>query len=158
MAYWGKLGISVAGAAGLIAAGVWGWRWVRRRRQKSPAEIERLRRLNVNACGRIVPGRIADLLECLPDGSPGPILLYKYEVAGVNYEAAQDLSTLPEVAAAAPFLAGQNASIKYDPKQPTNSILACEVWCGIPDLPAPARPETPTGDQPEPPPPKPHSP
>ena len=24
--------------------------------------------------------------------------------------------------------------IKFDPKQPTNSILACEGWCGVPDL------------------------
>ena len=44
------------------------------------------------------------------------------------------MSPLPEIAAAAPFLPGQTTSVKYDPKQPTNSILACEAWCGIPDL------------------------
>ena len=70
----------------------------------------------------------------MADGPAGPILLYDYEVAGVTYEAAQDLSALPEIAAAAPFLPGQTTSVKYDPKQPTNSILACETWCGIPDL------------------------
>jgi hypothetical protein len=107
---------------------------VRRWRRNSPDEIERLRRLEVNACGRIGVGRIVELAEPLADGPAGPILLYDYEVAGVTYEAAQDLSALPEIAAAAPFLPGQTTSVKYDPKQPTNSILACETWCGVPDL------------------------
>lgn len=107
---------------------------MRRWRRKSPDEIERLRRLGVNECGRIGFGRIVELADPLTDGPAGPILLYDYEVAGVTYEAAQDLSALPEIAAAAPFLPGQTTSVKYDPKQPTNSILACEVWSGIPDL------------------------
>ena len=107
---------------------------MRRWRRKSPDEIERLRRLGVNACGRIIPGRIVELAAPVADGPTGPILLYEYEVAGVTYEAAQDLSALPQIAAAAPFLPGQITSVKYDPKQPTNSILACEAWCGIPDL------------------------
>jgi hypothetical protein len=107
---------------------------MRRWRRKSPDEIERLRRLGVNECGRIGFGRIVELADPLTDGPAGPILLYDYEVAGVTYEAAQDLSALPEIAAAAPFLPGQTTSVKYDPKQPTNSILACETWCGIPDL------------------------
>jgi len=128
------LGIAVAGMAAVTLAGVWAWRTVRRWRRKSPEEIERLRRLGVNACGRIILGRIVELAEPVADGPAGPILLYDYEVAGVTYEAAQDLSALPEIAAAAPFLPGQTTSVKYDPKQPTNSILACEAWCGIPDL------------------------
>lgn len=128
------LGIAVAGTAAITFAGVWAWRTVRRWRRKSPDEIERLRRLEVNACGRIGLGRIVELAEPVADGPPGPILLYQYEVAGVTYEAAQDLSALPEIAAAAPFLPGQTTSVKYDPKQPTNSILACEGWCGMPDL------------------------
>jgi len=122
------------GMATAALVGVWARRTVRRWRRKSPDEIERLRRLAVNACGRIIPGRIVELAEPVADGPAGPILLYDYEVAGVTYEAAQDLSALPEIAAAAPFLPGQTASVKYDPKQPTNSILACEAWSGIPDL------------------------
>ncbi len=129
-----ELEIVVAGTAAIILAGVWVWRIVERRRRKSPDEIERLRRLEVNACGRIIQGRIAELAEPMAGGPAGPVLLYDYEVAGVTYEAAQDLSMLPEVAAAAPFLPGQTTSVKYDPRQPTNSILACETWCGIPEL------------------------
>jgi hypothetical protein len=128
------VGVAVAGTAAVTLAGVWTWRTVRRWHRKSPDEIERLRRLGVNECGRICFGRIVELADPVADGPPGPILLYDYEVAGVTYEAAQDLSTLPEIAAAAPFLPGQTTSVKYDPKQPTNSILACETWYGIPDL------------------------
>jgi hypothetical protein len=128
------LGIAVAGAAGIALAGWWVWRTVRRWRRKSPDEIERLRRLEVNACGRIGWGRILELAEPVAQGPARPTLLYEYEVAGVTYEAAQNVTALPEVAAAAPFLPGQTANVKYDPKQPTNSILACEDWCGIPGL------------------------
>jgi len=128
------LGIAVAGTAAIALAGVWAWRTVRRRRRKNPDELERLRRLGVNACGRIISGRIVELAEPVADGPAGPILLYEYQVAGVTYEAAQDLSALPEIAAAAPLLPGQTTSVKYDPRQPSNSILACEAWCGIPDL------------------------
>ena len=57
------LGIAVAGTAAIALAGVWAWRTVRRWRRKSPDEIERLRRLGVNACGRIISGRIVELAE-----------------------------------------------------------------------------------------------
>ena len=128
------LGIAVAGSAAASLTGFWVWRTVRRWRQKNPDEIERLRRLEVNACGRIGVGRIVELAPPVANGPVGPVLLYDYEVAGVTYEAAQDLSCCPEIAAAAPFLPGQTTNVKYDPKRPTNSILACETWCGIPDL------------------------
>jgi hypothetical protein len=128
------VGIAVAGTAAAAFAGTWAWRTVRNWHRKSPDEIERLRRLSVNACGRIIAGSIVELADPAPDGPKGPILLYQYEVAGVTYEAAQDLSALPQAAVNAPFLPGQTASVKYDPKVPTNSILACETWSGIPDL------------------------
>jgi len=122
------------GVAAIAGAGVWAWKTLRRWRRKSPDEIERLRRLQVNACGRIGWGRILELAEPVAGGPAGPTLLYEYEVSGVTYEAAQNVSALPEVAAAAPFLPGQTTNVKYDPKQPTNSILACETWCGIPGV------------------------
>jgi hypothetical protein len=58
------------------------------------------------------------------------LVSYAYEVAGVTYEAAQDVTALPEIAAMARFLSGQTASVKYDPKRPANSIIACEEWSG----------------------------
>ena len=129
-----EMGIAVAGSAVIALAVGWGWKIVRGWQRKSPGELERLRRLGVNAGGRIIPGRIVEVVEPMADGPAGSILLYDYEVAGVTYEAAQDVSALPEIAAAAPFLSGQTTSVKFDPRQPTNSILACETWCGIPAL------------------------
>ena len=137
-----ELAIAAASASLGVLAGVRIWRTIRRWRQKDPVEMERLRRLAVNACGRIITGKVLEVADPLPDGPPGPILLYEYEVAGVTYEAAQDVNTLPELAAAASFLPGLTASIKFDPKQPTNSILACEEWCGIPDLESAASPQS----------------
>ena len=67
-----ELVIAAAVAAAVALAGVWGWRTVRRWRRKSPEEVERLRRLSVNACGRIISGRILELAERLPDGPTGP--------------------------------------------------------------------------------------
>jgi hypothetical protein len=119
---------AVATATGLAA---WLMARFRRRHAKSPEEIERQRRLDVHNCGRIAPGHIVDFLDSSGSDNSGRLLLYKYEVGGVTYEAAQDISALASLAATAPGLAGQTASVKYDPKRPTNSIIACEEWCGI---------------------------
>src|SRR5207245_2832827 len=85
--------------AGLAALLLVAWVWVRlaRWRRKSPAELERLRRLDVNRRGRIASARIVDVIE--PESPrPGPrLILYKYQLAGVTYEAAQDVSSLPGV-------------------------------------------------------------
>jgi len=99
-------------------------------RRKDPAELEKLRRLDVNKCGRIRAGRVVDLLDAETAGSKS-VVVYSYEVAGVTYEAAQDLSALPEIATRARFFSGRTASVKYDPKRPGNSIIACEGWSGL---------------------------
>jgi hypothetical protein len=100
-------------------------------RRKDPAELERLRRLDINKRGRISAGRIVDLVEATAAGSRSRLVVYSYEVAGVAYEASQDVAALPDIAAKAHFLAGQTASVKYDPKRPANSIIACEGWSGL---------------------------
>jgi hypothetical protein len=100
-------------------------------RRKDPAELERLRRLDINRRGRISAGRFVDLVEPQTAEAKSALVGYSYEVAGVTYEVAQDVTALPEIAALAQFLSGQTASVKYDPKRPANSIVACEHWSGI---------------------------
>jgi hypothetical protein len=100
-------------------------------RRKDPAELERLRRLDINQRGRICAGRIVDLVEAETAGATTALVSYSYEVGGVTYEAAQDVTALPEIAARACFLSGRTASVKYDPKRPMNSIIACEEWSGL---------------------------
>jgi len=103
------------------------WPWQR----KDPAEVERLRRLDINQRGRITAGRILDFVEAETAESTTALVSYSYEVAGVSYQAAQDVSALPEIAARGRFLSGHIASVKYDPKRPMNSIIACEDWSGV---------------------------
>ena len=114
---------------------------MRRWRRKSPEEIERLRRLDVHRRGRIVAGQILDLSEPVP-GTPGPrLLLYKYDATGVTYEAAQDICALPAIVQLARRRIGSIISVKYDPRVPTNSIVACEEWSGLPSAENNAKPE-----------------
>jgi hypothetical protein len=121
--------LSAAGVASL--AGALAWWWVKLWRRKDPAELERRRRLEVNRQGRISAGRILDVVDSPTGASPARLVIYQYEVRGVTYEAAQDVTFLSDIAAAAEHLPGQIVSVKYDPKHPTNSIIACEHWSGI---------------------------
>lgn len=117
----------------VLAAAVIGrrvWLGVRSRR-KSAEEVERLRRLDVNRCGRITTGQIVDLVESAAAPTPRRFVLYHYEVAGVTYEASQDVTTLPETFSEAHGSVDQPANVKYDPKRPANSIIVCEEWRGI---------------------------
>jgi hypothetical protein len=138
-----RLTLTLAAAtAGVFLAG-WVVIRVRRWRRKSPEEIERLRRLDVNRRGRIAAGQILDLSEPEP-GKPGPrLLLYKYDATGVTYEAAQDIAALPATVQLARRRVGSIVSVKYDPRVPTNSIVACEEWSGLPSAESEAKPEPP---------------
>jgi uncharacterized protein DUF3592 len=131
--------ILLAAAGLMLVAALTAWAF-RHWRRKSPDELERLRRLEVNRRGRLVTGQILDFVEP-PPGKPGPRLItYKYQVAGVAYEAAQDVSALPNVVKVARLATGQFVNFKYDPQRPTNSILACEEWSGVPELKGAAKP------------------
>lgn len=119
-----------ASTAGIFAAG-WFLVVIRRRRRRTPEELERLRRLDVNRRGRIASGEILDLMETAP-GVMACLAAYRYDVTGVTYQATQDLSALPAVLELVRRRVGRTVSVKYDPRIPANSILACEEWSGVP--------------------------
>ncbi|MBI4466046.1 MAG: hypothetical protein HY656_01290 [Acidobacteria bacterium] len=119
----------VATAVLLVSTGMV-LRW--RARQVEPVELERRRRLRVNRVGRIVEGRIVELRdEPTTQNGAGHLLVYNYEVRGVEYQAAQDISFLRHKLDLRRVAAGQAASVKYDPQNPTNSIILCEEWSGV---------------------------
>lgn len=67
-------------------------------------------------------------------GSSAPIrklLHYTYSISGVSYETAQDITGLEERLHLARVAAGQVASVKYDPSNPSNSILLADDWSGL---------------------------
>jgi hypothetical protein len=120
------LGYVLAGTLIVLALLV-ALRW-RRRERPDAAEKERRRRLHVNRIGRIVEGRVLELAE---ENSDSQLLLYNYKVRGVEYRAAQDISTLRDKFNLQRLAAGQPTQVKYDPHNPTNSIVLCEDWSGV---------------------------
>ena len=62
------------------------------------------------------------------------LLYYTYSISGVTYETAQDITGLEEPAHLGRVAAGQTASVKYDPSNPSNSILLADDWSGYTEL------------------------
>jgi hypothetical protein len=114
-----------------------------------PEEAERRRRLHLNQIGRIAEGSVVELVEHLaePDkasrrrfGSHARPLLasrsrhlvsYSYSISGVIYQTAQDITGLESQIRLERLVAGQPASIKYDPSNPVDSILVADDWSGL---------------------------
>ena len=96
---------------------------LRRRRRPTPEEIERRRRLAIQAGGKMGDGEIIDI--------NGNSLVYSYSVAGVNYTASQDASELRELLPPDPMSLLGPISLKFDPRNPANSIVLCEQWSGL---------------------------
>lgn len=119
---------AVAVAAALLLIGV----YLLLRRRITPEEMERRRRLAVNASGRITDGLIteAQLVET-PSRGASHLLHFTYTLNGVAYSAAQDITTLLAHIDRDPHRLAGPASVKYLPDNPSNSIVICEQWCGI---------------------------
>ena len=117
------------------------------RRPPDPDEIERERRKHLNRVGRIVEGHVVELMEVAAPPAPTRVfarrkpaaavdrqrrlVCYSYSISGVSYETAQDVTTLQTGAGLARLTAGQPASVKYDPSNPSNSILIADNWSGL---------------------------
>lgn len=65
------------------------------------------------------------------NGGPQKLLYYTYSISGVTYETAQDVTGFEEQAHLKRIAVGQTASVKYDPSNPSNSILLADDWSGI---------------------------
>src|SRR3954452_17242097 len=104
---------------GLLLAGI---SWARKRR-KTPDQLERERRILLSETGRITDGTVTDVNEMQTHSSGElQLLIYHYDVAGVSYEASQDVSTLRHMVDLHSCRSGLMTSIKYDPSNPGNSI------------------------------------
>jgi hypothetical protein len=111
-------------------------------RSADPDEIERQRRAYLNQVGRIVEGQITDFVEVAESAleekkgrptinGPRKLVYYSYSISGVSYETAQDITTLAGHAGMDRVIAGLSASVKYDPSNPSNSILIADDWSGL---------------------------
>jgi hypothetical protein len=146
--------LPLAGLAVLAAVGIF---FLLRRKPQDSAEIERQRRAYLNRVGRIVEGQVLEVHENVQGNvqdhardsrekkraavpakhvaaaSNGlqRLLYYTYSISGVTYETAQDITGLEERLHLTRVAAGQTASVKYDPSNPSNSILLADDWSGL---------------------------
>lgn len=111
--------IALAGILVVLVA-IMGYRaW--RASRVTPEERERQRRAALVARGKMGDATLVEIREDL--------LFYAYLVRGVEYIASQDLGGLkghvPELSAVTAV------SVKYDPRNPANSIILAEGWSGL---------------------------
>lgn len=105
--------------------------WWMLRRRKTPDDRERERRAYLNEKGRITDGTIYDVQEISEEGAAVQLLIFSYDVAGVSYEASQDVTHLRQFLDLHSCRLGLPASVKYDPHNPGNSIVIAEGWSGL---------------------------
>ena len=139
--------LPLAGLALLAAVGLFYWL---RSSPEDPSELERQRRAYLNKVGRIVEGQVLEIGEHRNGSEPKKksgffsghsvepmsngarkLLYYTYAISGVTYETAQDVTGLEERLHLSRIAAGQTASVKYDPSNPSNSILLADDWSGL---------------------------
>jgi len=119
----GMIALVVAAAGMVIAAVVIVIR--NRRNRPSPAELERRRRARLNQTGKMGDGEIVDVEK------ESSVIIYSYSVAGVVYTASQDL-TAPGLSLPPDVMSMVGpVSVKFDPRNPANSIVICEGWSGL---------------------------
>ena len=136
------MGGAAAAAIGMIAYAFF-------RPAEDAEDTERKRRLHLNQIGRIAEGQVVELVahapepqekskslfnsrpQPLPNLSPRQLVSYSYAISGVTYHTAQDITGLESQVRFDKLVAGQPASIKYDPSNPTDSILVADDWSGL---------------------------
>lgn len=103
-----------------------------RRKPKTAADIERERRDLLGNIGRITDGTVIDVQELSDNPErPATMLIFRYDVAGVSYEASQDVTYLRQWINLQSCRLGVPTSVRYDPQNPGNSMVISERWNGL---------------------------
>jgi len=103
-----------------------------RRKPKSAEELERKRRERLDQVGRITDSTAIDVQELpVEEQRSSTMLIYQYDVAGVSYEASQDVTYLRQWVNLHSCRLGLPTSVKYDPQNPGNSLVVSERWMGL---------------------------
>jgi hypothetical protein len=118
-------------ALGMIAVALAGYALLRRK-PVSADDVERQRRGWLNTVGRITDGTVIDVQEIVTAlGRPATMLIYQYDVAGVSYEASQYVTYLRQWINLHSCRLGVPTSVKYDARNPGNSMVIAEGWVGL---------------------------
>jgi hypothetical protein len=117
-AIWLGSGGMLCVAAGWVAYRIW------TRNRVSPEERERRRRKALVSHGKITDATLVDISD--------DALFYSYLVRGVEYTACQDVATLKDyMPADVHAFGGGPVSVRYQPKNPADSIVVAEGWSGL---------------------------
>jgi hypothetical protein len=151
-----QIGLVAIGAAAVLGLACYGLF----RPRADANEIERRRRLFLAEYGRITDASLIDITlggsdpsefgltanqaEISVPEAPGQegqegqqrheervpsILIYAYRVSGVSYECAQDVSRLTDYVRHVRI--DLPVQVRYDPHNPSNSIVVAESWSGL---------------------------
>jgi hypothetical protein len=110
------LAVVLVGLLAVIGYQAW------KRSRITPEERERMRRDALVAAGKMGD---ATLIEIGDD-----ILLYSYDVRGIEYTATQNIALLKQYMPS-DLSALASVSVKYDARNPANSIVLAEHWTGL---------------------------
>jgi hypothetical protein len=113
--------LALAGVLLCLLAAI-GWRWWKNSRV-TPEERERRRRDSLARNGKMGDANLVDMR----DGH----LFYSYDVRGVGYTACQDVRSLQALLPPDLSLTVGHALVKYDPRNPANSVILSERWSGL---------------------------
>ena len=119
---------AVIGGAALVAVGA---RFLLRLRRKTAEQLERERRERISTHGRIIDGTVIDTQELPNANGSVQLLIFRYDVGGVSYEASQDITHLRQFVDLHTCKIGLPSSVKYDPQNPGDSIVISETWSGL---------------------------
>lgn len=109
------------GAAGAALAGGSAMLLLRKQPDATARERHRLQALYEH--GRLAVGVL--------DEVRGRLVFYSYEVAGVSYSAAQDLSIFPELSEDDLRTLSGPLNIKFERSNPPNSMVHSTHWSGL---------------------------
>jgi hypothetical protein len=102
------------------------------RKPKNSDDLERERRGFLVQVGRITDGTVIDVQQINGnDDRFQTLLIYHYDVAGVSYEASQDVTYLRQKINLHSCRLGLPTSVRYDPQNPGNSMVVSETWMGL---------------------------
>jgi hypothetical protein len=115
--------VAISAGTVLLAAGAW-WGYILWKRSRiSPQEAERRRRRALHTTGKMGDATLLEVRE--------NHVFYSYDVRGVEYTASQDVSTLAELLPHDASAVNGVVFVKYDARNPANSMILCEEWSGL---------------------------
>src|SRR5215472_875703 len=114
-----RLYMIVVGGIGVVLAAY----ALLRRKPKAKDDFEKQRRAFLDKVGRITDGTVIDVQLVNSNGHSlaATMLIYNYDVAGVAYEASQDVTYLRQWINLQSCRLGLPTSVRYDPHNPGNS-------------------------------------